>query len=376
MKAMKKCAYCGFMMQDNDLYCPACGQRFRHISTQSDYEYIHQYMANATEIEYDRYHLELLQSQLSTLLEQAKYRYQQLTAQRMHLSQQNDSLRRQRAQVTTAFDYGAWMAGAFIWAIVFFVIFVGLSLVNIEVLSTPVEWLAGRFGTVRTILILLVGVPLILSLIHQRHVRQRKDEAAKAGYNDKIADNNQQIDEIDRHMRDYTDMTVPYYSGELSRCQRFISEFMSQRQRYYDADLLYKKYQALVPVVTMYAYLDERLCTHLEGEGGAYSKYDMELLRRHIVGRLEDIASHLDELTDEQRMIYGHMHSLEGQTRVLVQSVNKTRDTHQAHQLQLTNNLSSAETDQSLSRFYNDLFTKIQGYNTWVKLERAEHQLY
>lgn len=362
-------------MQDDDLYCPACGQKFRHISTQSDYDYIHQYMANAAEIEYGRYHLELMQKQLSTLLEQAKYRYQQLSTQRMHLNQQNDSLRRQRSQVTTSFDFGAWLGGSFFISVILFILFVVLSMFNFDALTMPVAWSAERFGTLRTILALLVGVPLILSLFHQRGVRQRKDQAAKMLYNNKISENNRQIDDIDRQLRNYSDVTVPYYNGELTKCQRINSEYLSWRQRYYDADLLNKRYQTLVPVATMYAYLDKRTCTHLDGEGGAYSQFDMELMRGHIAGNLIDLEANLEQL-DEQRMIYDHIHMIEAQSRVLTQSVNRTRDAHQQRQLQLSSSLADIDADPTLSEFYNELLTKIQGYNTWVKLERAEHRLY
>ena len=75
-------------------------------------------------------------------------------------------------------------------------------------------------------------------------------------------------------------------------------------QEYYDLDYIYPKYRGLVPISTIYEYLASGRCSTLTGPNGAYNLYEMELRMNTIIGKLDDIIVHLEDISYSQRMLY------------------------------------------------------------------------
>lgn len=90
----------------------------------------------------------------------------------------------------------------------------------------------------------------------------------------------------------------------LAQCEQEERKKVEILQAYYDKGVVYKKYQGLVPIATIYEYLESGRCNTLTGHEGAYNLYESELLMHTIIGRLDDIIDELDDIRENQRMLY------------------------------------------------------------------------
>lgn len=72
---------------------------------------------------------------------------------------------------------------------------------------------------------------------------------------------------------------------------------------YYNLGYIYPKYQGLVPVSTIYEYLDSGRCSSLTGAHGAYNLYESELRQNLIIEKLDDVLVKLDEIAYNQKLL-------------------------------------------------------------------------
>lgn len=75
-------------------------------------------------------------------------------------------------------------------------------------------------------------------------------------------------------------------------------------QDMYSLDILYTKYQELIPVSTFYEYFATERVTKLTGSNGAYNLYEQELRMDLVINKLDVIIDELEDIKDNQYTLY------------------------------------------------------------------------
>lgn len=96
---------------------------------------------------------------------------------------------------------------------------------------------------------------------------------------------------------------VAYYSKERDTCEGKLKDTRQLLAQYYDMGFIYRKYRGLVPVCTIYEYLESGRCFSLLGHEGAYNLYENEMRMNMIIEKLDDIIERLDDISNNQRLL-------------------------------------------------------------------------
>lgn len=94
-----------------------------------------------------------------------------------------------------------------------------------------------------------------------------------------------------------------YFQNMLRESQDRLKETENVLAQYYDLGYIYPKYRGLVPISTIFEYLESGRCFTLEGPDGAYNLYEQELRMNLILGKLDDIIYRLDEISANQQSL-------------------------------------------------------------------------
>lgn len=103
----------------------------------------------------------------------------------------------------------------------------------------------------------------------------------------------------------------------------------SMLENIYRENIIYPKYRNMVAVLSMYEYFTSGRCTELTGHEGAYNIYENELRLNIIISSLDDILYRLDEIKQNQYVLYQELKStqnmidsLSGDLNYMMSSVN------------------------------------------------------
>ena len=118
----------------------------------------------------------------------------------------------------------------------------------------------------------------------------------------------------------------------------------------YEEGIIYPKYQNLVAVSTIYEYIASGRCDRLDGPYGAYNLYESELRQNIIIGQLSKIETHLEQIKENQNMLYYEL-----------------RDANTS----ISRLLSGIEDDNMVSAFCNESIAK--NIETMTYLETAQY---
>lgn len=94
-----------------------------------------------------------------------------------------------------------------------------------------------------------------------------------------------------------TALTMEQHTEVLSSLQKTLDDWYAQ-------DVVYSKYRNLVAITTINEYLQSGRCSELEGHGGAYNLYEMELRQNIVINKLSNIVSNLEQIRDNQFALY------------------------------------------------------------------------
>lgn len=85
--------------------------------------------------------------------------------------------------------------------------------------------------------------------------------------------------------------------NNLNTCQNLLDDL-------YAENIIFPKYRNLPAISQLYEYLECGRCKELGGYEGAYNLYEQELRMNVIISKLEDIYYELDEIRENQYMLY------------------------------------------------------------------------
>ncbi len=91
---------------------------------------------------------------------------------------------------------------------------------------------------------------------------------------------------------------------ELQIVKNSYSQTRRVLDTYYNYGIIYQKYRNLVAVSSFYEYFASGICSQLGGHEGAYNKFEYELRQNIIISKLDGIINRLDDIKNNQYMLY------------------------------------------------------------------------
>ena len=92
--------------------------------------------------------------------------------------------------------------------------------------------------------------------------------------------------------------------SKIVKMSRLLAETRVTLKNLYSLDYIFPKYRNLVAMSTIYEYYASGRCSELTGADGAYNLYEMELRQNIIIGQLDQIVDRLDQIKQNQYMLY------------------------------------------------------------------------
>ena len=158
-------------------------------------------------------------------------------------------------------------------------------------------------------------------------------------------------DEAEEDRRNRTEQKV-IIQPEIEKCEQSQHEQQKLLQEYYDLDYIYPKYRGLVPISTIYEYLASGRCSTLTGPNGAYNLYEMELRMNTIIGKLDDIIAHLEDISYSQRMLYDEVKASNQRVENLLAAIENTA--------------SNIERNTAMDAYYSQITASNAAYQSWL----------
>ena len=82
----------------------------------------------------------------------------------------------------------------------------------------------------------------------------------------------------------------------------------------YKKDLIYKKYQNLPALTSIYEYLLTGRCDSLTGPHGAYNLYEDEVRKDTVISQLNEVINNLEKIRANQYMLYQQIKTIQENT--------------------------------------------------------------
>ncbi len=102
---------------------------------------------------------------------------------------------------------------------------------------------------------------------------------------------------------------------EVRRLEELRQRLKAQLDQLYAKDILKPRYRGLIPVATIYGYLDDGICDGLEGHDGAYAEYMKDVRTNRIVESVEKM----------QQAVSAQIGSLNASLRSMGQEMDRMR---------------------------------------------------
>lgn len=146
-----------------------------------------------------------------------------------------------------------------------------------------------------------------------------------------------------------SEQRLQYLTTELTKCDAAFRQTSELLRNYYNLDKLYHKYWGIVPVCTIYEYLDSGRCFTLTGHEGAYNLYENELRLNLIIGKLDEVIYRLDEISNNQRIL-----------------ANEIRNSN-AKINRISKSLSNIEDNTAMTEYYSSISAANTEFLKWLK---------
>ena len=277
------CSKCGTQLSDDAIFCFNCGEK---ISTSSTTEIIHtpnqvvqtngntnnseikEYLEHAKTLEVNRYTLnttiDRLQSKINCL--GIKNTFAKPESQKGDFSK------------------------AFFTTLILCVLFSFL----IAVIRMGIH--DDDYYFIETMCIGGIWISIPLALICGAVSYFRKNSKREKEYFRKIKDDNARVEVEKKQI-----LSLKEHQNELRTEVDKVEKLM---EKLYSANIIYPKYRELVPIVTMWEYIDSGRCTELLGANGAYNLYESESRQDIIISNLTQALSMLAQIRDTQYALY------------------------------------------------------------------------
>lgn len=121
----------------------------------------------------------------------------------------------------------------------------------------------------------------------------------------------------------------------------------------YSLNVIYPKYRGMIPVCSFYEYLCSGRCNKLEGHEGAYNIYEMELRQNIIIAKLDSIIDKLDQIKDNQYMLYTKLNDINKNVSFMYNAVTAQLDNIETNSYIMTYNSYIAAKNTEFLKWFN-----------------------
>lgn len=115
-----------------------------------------------------------------------------------------------------------------------------------------------------------------------------------------------------------------YYDQLIAQQEKKLADTRQLLWEAYDKGLLYGKYRNFVAVCSICEYLESGRCSELGGPDGAYNLFEQEIRMNLIITQLGLIISELDEIRENQAMLYDAISTGNHLTSQLIEQTNES----------------------------------------------------
>ena len=136
---------------------------------------------------------------------------------------------------------------------------------------------------------------------------------------------------------------------EKEEAEELLIKAVKLRAELYSCDIIFEKYRDIVSMAMFCEYLESGRCLELLGPDGAYNLYENEIRMNMIVSQLNQVIESLEQIKNNQFLIYSALQTMNAQLSKLNTSMDKA-----------VKSLSNIETDVA----HIDETAEIIAYNT------------
>lgn len=167
------------------------------------------------------------------------------------------------------------------------------------------------------VFIISVAIYAVINLIRylSNRSKRKKENLDIQKYNVKIIERNKDIF-AQRQIQKKNMIAEANYVRNVSI--RKIQETLNQL---YSMDVIFPKYRKLVAVSSFYEYFESGRCATLTGHEGAYNIYENEIRLNHIIQQLDEVIEKLDEIKNNQYMLYDAIKESQRQSNKIVKEI-------------------------------------------------------
>lgn len=155
----------------------------------------------------------------------------------------------------------------------------------------------------------------------------------------------QEIKDLIEVKKKSLETTIPY---EIMASEETYRQTKKLLQEYYNMGFIYPKYRGLVPVCTIYEYIESGRCFSLLGHEGAYNLYENELRMNTIIGKLDDVIDRLDDINASQMLLAQEIK----QSNAQLSRISKT--------------LENIENNTALTQYYSSITASNTTFMNWL----------
>lgn len=165
----------------------------------------------------------------------------------------------------------------------------------------------------------LCGVAIGLILDNMERNSRMKENQENIDYNWKVSqENNKMIQGVNQKIESIR-KEISIIVNNRVRTEQILN-------KYYGLNIIYAKYQGLIPIASFYEYFKSGRCETLTGHEGAYNIYESELRMNVIISKLDIVINRLDEIRNSQYMLYDAINSSNNIAGRMLNTVNNLAD--------------------------------------------------
>lgn len=110
---------------------------------------------------------------------------------------------------------------------------------------------------------------------------------------------------------------------EIKTAEELLKKFYKAQSQMYSYGILFEKYRNFVAVSSFYEYIASGRCETLEGPNGAYNLFENEIRMNMVICQLNQVLESLEQIKQNQYMIYSAIQETNAQLTSLNYSMNK-----------------------------------------------------
>ena len=114
--------------------------------------------------------------------------------------------------------------------------------------------------------------------------------------------------------------------SRIGQMEKALRETKKTLTKLYSLDVIFPKYRNLVAICSIYEYFASGRCSELSGANGAYNLFESELRQNIIIGQLDQIIDQLEQIKQNQYMLYSELRETNKMLKEVSLDVNRILD--------------------------------------------------